>query len=48
MIKEAADGDSYKPPYHWSFCPSPDASMVPGFVLMPLVTTLPQGEGDPV
>jgi hypothetical protein len=39
MIKKAADGDSHKPPYHWSFCQSPDTSMVPGFVLMPLVTS---------
>jgi hypothetical protein len=48
MIKKAAEGDRHKPPYHWSFCQSPDASMVPGFVLMPLVTSSPQGESDPV
>jgi hypothetical protein len=41
MIKKAADGDSHRPTYHWSFCQSPVASMVPGFVLMPLVTLPP-------
>jgi hypothetical protein len=50
MIRGAAGGDSYKPTDHWSFCKSPVASMVPGFVLMPLVTlSFPKGSGgDPV
>jgi hypothetical protein len=50
MIRGAVGGDSHKPTYHWSFCQSPVASMVPGFVLMPLVTlSFPKGDGgDPV
>lgn len=48
MIQKAADGDGRKPPNHWSFCQSPVASMVPGFVLMPLVTFPLRGGGDPV
>jgi hypothetical protein len=50
MIRGAAGGDSYKPTDHWSFYQSPVASMVPGFVLMPLVTlSFPKGSGgDPV
>jgi hypothetical protein len=34
----AVGGDSFKPPNHWSVM-SPVSSMVPGFVLMPLVTS---------
>jgi hypothetical protein len=41
MIQKAAGGDSHRPTIHWSFCQSPVASMVPGFVLIPLVTLPP-------
>jgi hypothetical protein len=46
MIRGAAGGDSYKPTDHWSFSQSPVASMVPGFVFIPLVTlSFPKGNG---
>jgi hypothetical protein len=38
MIQIAASDDSQRPTSHWSFCQSPVASMVPGFVFMSLVT----------